>query len=864
VGDHPPLDRFLARLKGVERRNDHYVALCPGHDDHDPSLEVGWFEDKGTVWFECRSQRCDKPVILEKIGLEWSDLYLASHKSHRRVVATYDYTTPAGELLHQTVRYDPKDFKQRRPDGNGGWKWNLEGIEPVPYNLPSVMRAVLDGEPVSVLEGEKDCDRAKEEFGIVATTCPMGTQKWRESYTYCLRGANVVLVPDNDEAGRQHVLAVARKLKGVAKTVKVVELPGLPEKGDLSDWIDAGGTREAFDRLVSGTPQFVLPTKESEFGENEFLPVKSLREVVTEAEDTPDFIVKDLLKKGELTDLSGLAKFSGKTTLVMHMLRAVRTGDPFLGEPTKEAGVLYLTEQGNNFKEAIEAAGHGLDDDGFAVVQHRDVRGEEWASLIEKAVKVCERDYRDVLVVDTFAAFAELVGSEENNAGDIHERMEPLKKAAQSHGLAVLLVRHAGKDGKGRGSSQFEAEVDIVATLKRPEGNHAENVRQLETIGRYGATKSNMELTEEGYVPLGSDDRIAFSKAVRTIKGVLPRREENAITEDALVEKSKGEISKGTVIRALRWLVDQGTVKREGLGKKGSPYTYWSPPENPHPEQPFSPNPEPMDGGKERAEKAEGGTDSSSAYELAADAEGLAGVVAFLEGVAEAAIDLETTGLSPVEDSVRVLSVHAGGKSVLIDAFEADPSPVLEILKGKTLYVHGAEFDLPFLYHRYGFEPPENMVDTLHLSQVARAGEWKEKEGGGWERKRHSLKDALERELGITLGDKKKFQSGEAWTGDLTDEHLEYAAGDNCGGWVVEASETHPACHLFAVDDEGQEYLLDVSFEKDHKNEPVEVGDETLLRLAGQDAEHRKNAMNWAVRGFRWGWRRLKNSHGGR
>ena len=95
------------------------------------------------------------------------------------------------------------------------------------------------------------------------------------------------------------------------------------------------------------------------------------------------------------------------------------------------------------------------------------------------------------------------------------------------------------------------------------------------------------------------------------------------------------------------------------------------------------------------------------------------------------------------------------------------------MLKDKAVYVHGAEFDLPFLYHRYGFEPPENVIDTLHLSQVARAGEWKEKEDGGWERERHSLNDALERELGLELPtDKKKFQSGRAWTEDLTDEHL--------------------------------------------------------------------------------------------
>ena len=113
-------------------------------------------------------------------------------------------------------------------------------------------------------------------------------------------------------------------------------------------------------------------------GQNEFqdlvLPAKSLRKIVEEAEETPDWILKDLLKAGELTLLDGLAKLSGKTTFVMHGLKAIRDGEPFLGEATKRARILYLCEQGNNFKEAITDAGLNLDDEGFKVVQWRDVR----------------------------------------------------------------------------------------------------------------------------------------------------------------------------------------------------------------------------------------------------------------------------------------------------------------------------------------------------------------------------------------------------------------------------------------------------------------------------------------------------------
>ena len=405
------------------------------------------------------------------------------------------------------------------------------------------------------------------------------------------------------------------------------------------------------------------------------------------------------------------------------------------------------------------------------VVQHRDVRGEEWEGLIEKAIKLCEWNGRGVLVVDTFAAFTKLAGSEENNAGDIRQRMDPLKKAAQSHDLAVLVIRHAGKDGRGRGSSQFEAEVDIVATLKRPEGNHAEAVRQLETICRYGATKLNIELTEEGYVPLGSDDKVAFTKAVKTIKGVLPHRKENAISEDVLAKKAEGEVSKGTLIRALRWLVDQEAVMREGSGKKGSPYTYWLPPRDLQPDDSFSPNPDPLGGEKEKNERTEGGTGSSGSYELITDPGRLAEVAAFLKGATEVAIDLETTGLNPREDSVRLLSLESKTTTYIVDCQRVDPVELFPILTEATVVAHNALFDLGFL-SSLGFEPG-TVADTMILSQLLHAGVKVKPLKRG--QTSHSLGSVVKRELGEELD--KTHQSND-WGSTLTTEMIRYAARD--------------------------------------------------------------------------------------
>ena len=156
-----------------------------------------------------------------------------------QVKLDFSATDEDGNLLYQSLRYRPKGFKQRRPDGNGGWHWNLHGVRRVLYRLPEVVAAVSENKRVVVVEGEKDVDRLHGE-GIVATTNPMGAGKWLQCETSVLDGADVVVLPDNDTAGRDHAVAVAEDLTGRAASVRVLELPDLPAGGDVSDWLNNG------------------------------------------------------------------------------------------------------------------------------------------------------------------------------------------------------------------------------------------------------------------------------------------------------------------------------------------------------------------------------------------------------------------------------------------------------------------------------------------------------------------------------------------------------------------------------------------------------------------------------------------------
>lgn len=179
-----------------------------------------------------------------------------------RIVATYDYRDEAGQLLFQVVRFEPKTFRQRRPDptARDGWTWKLDGTRRVLYRLPETLAAIAAGEPVFVVEGEKDC-AALVTHGFCATCNPGGAGKWLDDYSATLRGADVVLIADKDEPGRRHVALVAGKLHGIAKTLRVVELPdfnGQPVK-DAADYFAAGATAEDFRAVVTQAVPFTPP-----------------------------------------------------------------------------------------------------------------------------------------------------------------------------------------------------------------------------------------------------------------------------------------------------------------------------------------------------------------------------------------------------------------------------------------------------------------------------------------------------------------------------------------------------------------------------------------------------------------------------
>lgn len=235
------LDLMIRALE-ARRSGSAWMAKCPAHEDNNPSLSIR--EDGGKVLVRCHAGCSQTDVIaaLTARGL-WET---APEKTWaRRIVAHYDYTDERGELLYQIVRYEPKGFSQRYPDGRGGWIWRKHPRQ-VLYRLPEVLEAPI----VFVTEGEKDVETLRS-HGFVATTNAGGAQApWLPEFTAALHGREVILWPDADVPGRRRVLTIARALLGQA--AKIIVLEPEPVAKDATAWFGQGHSELALIAQVEG------------------------------------------------------------------------------------------------------------------------------------------------------------------------------------------------------------------------------------------------------------------------------------------------------------------------------------------------------------------------------------------------------------------------------------------------------------------------------------------------------------------------------------------------------------------------------------------------------------------------------------
>jgi putative DNA primase/helicase len=249
---------IYSKLEQVKPTSNGIEALCPAHDDKTASLSARLETEK--IILTCHTG-CSFDAVVSALGMQESQFFAQEEKTQPKTIEDVSrYEDKDGGHVMDVVRFKPKDFRPRRPDG----KWNLEGVERVPYRLPELMQGVKDSKQILLLEGEKDVDRAMG-MGLIATTFYGGAGKWRQEYLEYFRGVDVVLIPDNDNPGLKGMTEIAKKLHGTASRIRMLELPGLgpcKEKHgkDFSDWAELeGNMADVLNDLAMGTEDWQLP-----------------------------------------------------------------------------------------------------------------------------------------------------------------------------------------------------------------------------------------------------------------------------------------------------------------------------------------------------------------------------------------------------------------------------------------------------------------------------------------------------------------------------------------------------------------------------------------------------------------------------
>jgi KaiC/GvpD/RAD55 family RecA-like ATPase len=442
-------------LSGKMTGHQQWLAPCPYHEDKSPSLSIGEGDD-GRVLVHCHAG-CEN--VFERLLDDGHIERPRSTRAEAEPEARYQYVDASGTLAYEVVRLPAKQFRARRPTDDGSWTWDVPEDLRVPYRLPEVLQA----SQVFIVEGEKDADTLAN-HGYVATTNPFGAGKWRSQYNPHFSGRNVIIVPDNDEPGRKHAEAVRQQLEPVAASVRILTLAGaVPEKGDVSDLIDADGIA-SFVRLLERLPPPELKHKP-------YLRIRDLADLPRR-----EWLVDGLLPKGGVSLLFGESGV-GKSFVAIDMSVRIAAGESVLDRPTASGPVFYVALEGHTglydrFRAVCEEIGV-LDADHLRLVvrtRSLDLLSSDSVGELISAVQSAAADRHTgaaLVVIDTLSRA--MPGADENSPGVMNGAVTALTRVQHETGAAVLVIHHSGKTAErgARGHSSLRAAVDAELLVSR-------------------------------------------------------------------------------------------------------------------------------------------------------------------------------------------------------------------------------------------------------------------------------------------------------------------------------------------------------------------------------------------------------------
>jgi hypothetical protein len=403
---------------------------------------------------------------LEEFGIE-------SKSSNPNSEQIWIYENEDGLPRYQVIRKNGptgKDYRQRRYLEGGKLEWGMTGVTALPYRLPQLLKS---DDVIFIVEGEK-CADAVIRLGLLATTNHGGANKWPPTLTPYFKGRAVVIIPDNDQAGHRHSQLVASSLVGTAAMIKIVNLPDIREKGDVYDWIAAGGTKNQLTDLANAAPFYSGQqlTQPSIASSPETRTANRIN--LVHWSELPDvetqWLVINLIPAGGLAALYGKPG-TFKSFVALYVAAMVGSGKSVFGNDVIQGDVIYVAGEGGSGLKARKDAttkAHDIRDTSVHFLRSQlDLRSDD----ADREALLTEIDRLDLkpalIIIDTLSrAFA---GGNENASEDMGKFIAHLTVIQLRLNAAALIIHHTGKDeARGqRGHSSLHGAVDAELEVQK-------------------------------------------------------------------------------------------------------------------------------------------------------------------------------------------------------------------------------------------------------------------------------------------------------------------------------------------------------------------------------------------------------------